>query len=139
MSAVGGGTVYLPDTPVVDEHVVLGEAMPAPGWPLNIHSNAYVASLVIKTGPGILYGLSIYNSKASAQFVQLFDYASAATPIPADGAIPVATFTVAATSNITLNWIPGRGFNTGIVFANSSTGPTKTIGSADCYIDAQYL
>lgn len=137
--AVGDGTVELPEAPVIDEHVVLGETWPAAGFPLNIHSNAYASSLVVKTGPGILYGLSIYSSRTSAQFIQIFDYANAATPVPADGAIPVAVYTIPASSNLTLDWIPGRSFNSGIVVTNSSTGPTKTIGSADTYIDAQYL
>ena len=103
--------------------------------PLNIHSNVYEASRVVKTGPGILYGFTVYNSKSSAQFVQLFD----AGTLPADGAIPVWTATVAATSNLGVNWLPGRTFTTGIILCNSSTGPTKTIGAADCFFDAQYL
>jgi len=132
--------VELPDSPIVDESVIRGEDTgSAAGFPLNIHSNAYGSSLVVKTGPGILYGLSIYNSKTSAQFIQVFDYANAATPVPADGTIPAAIYTVPASSNLTLNWVPGRSFLTGIVVTNSSTGATKTIGSADCFIDAQYL
>ena len=38
--------------------------------PLNIHSNAYEAVRKVKTGPGFLYGFSVYNSWA-AQFVPL--------------------------------------------------------------------
>ena len=103
--------------------------------PLNIHSNAYEASRVVKSGPGILYGFTIYNSKASSQFIQVFDAAA----LPADGAIPAWVGTVAATSNLAANWLPGRTFQTGIVLCNSSTGATKTIGAADCFFDAQFL
>lgn len=104
-------------------------------YPLNKHSNAYVASLVVKSGPGRLYGFTVYNSNASAQFVQVFDAAA----LPADGAIPAVVFSVAATSHLPIEWVHPRTFSTGIVICNSSTGPTKTIGSADCFIDAQYI
>lgn len=119
--------------------------VPLTGWgvppdyialePLNIHSNAYAASLVVKSGPGILYGFTVYSSKASAQFIQVFDAAA----LPADGAIPACVFTAAAAANLAANWIPGRIFQTGCVICNSSTGPTKTIGSADCFFDVQFL
>lgn len=103
--------------------------------PLNIHSNAYAASLVVKSGPGRLYGFTVYNSKASAQFIQVFDAAS----LPADGAIPACVFTVSNGANLPVQWIPWRTFTTGCVICNSSTGPTKTIGSADCFFDAQFV
>ena len=103
--------------------------------PLNVHSIAYGNSLVVKTGPGVLYGFSVYSSRGSAQFIQVFD----ANTVPADGAIPAAVFTVAATGNLPVQWLPGRTFLTGCVIVNSSTGPTKTIGSADCWFDAQFL
>lgn len=136
MSSAQTVTDTPPDSPIV------GWGTPPP-WmtpePLNIHSNAYVNSLVVKTGPGFLYGFTVYSSKASAQFIQVFDYANAATPVPADTAIPACVFTVAATSNLPINWLPARSFLYGCVICNSSTGPTKTIASADCFIDAQFL
>ena len=103
--------------------------------PLNIHSNVYQASLVVKSGPGILYGFTVYNSKSAAQFIQVFDAAT----LPADGAVPAFVVTVATAANFGVNWLPGRTFQTGIVICNSSTGPTKTIGSADCFFDCQYV
>lgn len=122
----------LPDVPLLgwgvpDEDVAL--------QPFNIHSNAFVSSLVVKTGPGILYGFTVYNSKVAAQFIQIFD----AVSLPANGAIPACVFTAATVANLGTNWIPGRTFTTGCVIANSSTAPTLTIGSADCFIDAQYV
>lgn len=104
--------------------------------PLNISSLAYVASLLVKSGEGICYGLSGYNSKGSAQFVQVID----SNTIPADGAIPVTILTVPASSNFSLDYgTHGRVFRGGIVVCNSSTGATKTLGSADCWFDVQYL
>lgn len=124
--------VALPDVPLLGFGIPTAEQSLEP---LNIHGNALVASLVVKTGPGILYGFSLYNAKVSAQFIQVFDAAS----VPADGAIPAAIFTVATVANLAVNWLPGRTFTTGCVICNSSTAATKTLGSADCWLDVQYL
>ncbi len=122
------------------EHVLAGER----GYllPLNVSSVAYVASLAVKAGEGVCYGLSGYNSKATAQFVQVHD----ATTLPADGAIPVTILYVPGLSNFSVDYggavavpLRGRVFRQGIVVCNSSTGPTKTIGSADCWFDVQYV
>ncbi len=103
--------------------------------PSNSTSVAYVASQVAKASPGTVYGVSGYNSKASAQFIQLHDAAS----LPADTAVPVNVITVPASSNFRIDFgTYGRRFSTGIVISNSSTGPTKTIGSADCFFDVQF-
>lgn len=103
---------------------------------INKTTTAYAASLVVKAVPGNLYGLTGYNSKASAQFIQIHDAAA----LPDDASVPKVVFTVPATSNFSIDFGEhGRSFATGIVVCNSSTGPTKTIGSADCWFDAQYL
>lgn len=124
--------------------VALGDA-PILGWglppegeqlrPLNKHSNAYGASLVVKSGPGILYGFTVYNSAAAAQFIGWYDSAT----LPADGVAPDGFISVATVAGSGVAWLPGRTFHTGIVLCNSSTGPTKTIGAADCYFDAQFV
>lgn len=104
------------------------------GLPLNTHTNVLSSFLVVKSGPGVLYGFTVYNSSGSAQFVQVFDCAT----VPASGAAPAVVFPVAAGGPLGVQWLPGRTFLTGIVIANSSTADTYTAGGADCYIDAQY-
>lgn len=99
-------------------------------------STAYEASRILKAGKGVLVSLVGYNSNAGAQFIQLHNSAT----LPANAAVPIYTFTVAATSNFSLDVpITGIPFTTGIVVCNSSTGPTKTIGSADCWFTAVIL
>jgi hypothetical protein len=98
-----------------------------------IHSSAYEASHILKSTTGTVISIVGYNSKGSAQFIQLHDSAT----LPADTAVPVYTFTVAATSNFSIDVpITGIPFTNGIVICNSSTGPTKTIGSADIFVTA---
>lgn len=115
---------------------VLAGEFEAPGIPLNSTSNALENSRIVKAGAGLLFGLSGFNNKGSAQFIQIFDSAT----VPADGVVPVVVLTVPTVANFSLDWVfPGRFFVRGIVITNSSTAATKTIGSADCWIDAQYI
>lgn len=103
--------------------------------PDNSTSTAYETNRVIKASSGILYSISGYNSKATAQFIQIHDAAA----LPADATAPKVLFTVPGLSNFSYSADKfGRFFANGIVVCNSSTGPTKTIGSTDCWFDAQY-
>jgi len=108
----------------------------APALPVNVSSNGRSNFIVVKSGPGTIYGASIYSNKASAQFILLFDAAT----LPAEGTIPAAVFTVAATGNLGLYWgSVGRSFSQGLVLCNSSTDNSKTIALADCWFDAQFI
>ncbi len=102
----------------------------------NSTSAAYETNRVAKASAGRLYGITGYNSRTTAQFIQVHNTAS----LPADTAVPVITFRVEGSKPFSLDFGRyGRYCSTGITICNSSTGPTKTVGSADCWFDVQYL
>lgn len=103
--------------------------------PLNYASRALASSAVVKTGPGYLYGMTVTNTSASSQYLLLFD----ATAVPADGAIPILAKSLAANDATGFAWLPARTFLTGLVVCNSSTNTSKTIGSANCFFDVQFV
>jgi hypothetical protein len=106
--------------------------------PQNSTSTAYEASRFVKATSGTLLGLSGYNSKASAQFILVVDYGAAT--VPATATVPAVIIAVAASSNFSYDpGTYGRAFSAGIWVVNSSTGPTVTVGSADCWFDVQYV
>jgi hypothetical protein len=104
--------------------------------PLSSDSTSYTASGSIKGSAGIFYGMLGYNSKASAQFIQIFNSAT----VPADTTVPVVIVYVPATSNFSVSFAPfGKPFSSGISWSNSASGSVKYQGAADCWINAQYL
>lgn len=105
-----------------------------PSYP-NSTSQKLENSRVVNSGRTQLYGFAGTNTKASSQFILAFD----ASAIPSNGAVPVFTLTAAASSDFWVSWAPAwRNFQEGVVLCNSSTLATLTIGSADCWFDAQY-
>lgn len=100
----------------------------------NVNVNAYAASLIIKNAPGVLKMLNGWSTRLTPQWILLFDSAV----LPVDGAVPVAGMIVNPNQNFSFDYgVDGRAFQNGIVVCNSITGPTKTIGAADCWFDAQ--
>ena len=97
-------------------------------------STAYEASRIVKDGAGTLFSLSGYNS-GPAQFLQVHNSAT----LPANGAAPAMLLAIPAQSTFAFEWDKGVVLSAGIVVSNSSTGATKTIGSADCYFTATYI
>lgn len=102
--------------------------------PDNFHSNGLATSIVIP-GAHVLYGFTVSNTNAAAQYIQVFDLSA----LPSDGAVPAVLFTAAGASDKGVQWLPPRKMLEGIVICNSSTAGSKTIGSADCFFDVQYL
>lgn len=102
--------------------------------PLNYNRETLLTSIVLP-GRIVVYGFTAYNTKASAQYLNVFD----ASVLPADDAVPLFSFALAANSGVGFGWQPnGRQFQTGLVLCNSSTDTKKTIGSADCFFDVQF-
>ncbi len=102
--------------------------------PLNFNQGA-LRNAVVVPGRIVVYGFLVYNTKASAQYLNVFD----ASTLPADGGVPLFSFALAANSGVGFDWTPrGRQFQTGLVLCNSSTDTAKTIGSVDCFFDVQF-
>jgi hypothetical protein len=98
-------------------------------------SVAYETSGVVKASAGVLYGCVGYNSSASARWIQFYNSAT----VPADAAVPIFTFKVGADSNFSFDMGKfGAYFSAGISWATSSTGPTKTVGAAEAWVNVAY-
>ena len=102
--------------------------------PVNFNRGVLRASIVLP-GHLVVYGFTVYSTNAAAQFLNVFDQAQ----LPADGAVPLFSWPLAANNGVGVSWAPqGRDFSQGLTLCNSSTDATKTIGSADCFFDVQY-
>lgn len=102
--------------------------------PRNFSPATLRASIVIP-GHLVVYGFTVYSTKGTAQFLNLFDQST----LPADTAVPVFSWPIAANSGVGFSWAPqGRNCPSGLVLCNSSTDASKTIGAADTLFDVQY-
>jgi len=101
----------------------------------NYATAALAASGIPKATPGVLHSISVTNTSASAQYFQLFDSAT----LPANGTVPLFSVLLQAGGFGFFDWpVYGKAFAAGIVWCNSSTHATKTIGSADCFVTATF-
>lgn len=101
----------------------------------NATVSAYAASKVIKGAAGRLRSIHGYNSHTSGQFIQVHN----ASSLPADAAVPLDILFVPPSSSFFFDYgEDGLYCSTGIVVCNSTTGPTKTIGAANCWFLAKY-
>lgn len=104
----------------------------------NSTSLAYEASRLVKSTAGVAYGVSGYSSLGASQWIQMFNWG--AGTIPPNGTIPVVTIVVPTVANFSIDfgyW--GRMFPAGIWIANSTTGPTLTVGAADTFFDVRFV
>ena len=133
-------STHQPET-IEFESVGLGLSQPYP-WgipeelPRNAFNPALASSLVAFTGQGRVMGFSVSSTRASGQFIQVFN----ASSLPADGAVPLLSIDIATAAAKGVAFTPGgRWFTIGCILCNSSTQGSKTIGSADCLFDVQYI
>lgn len=106
------------------------------GWACSNYQAVAAASGVIKASAGKLYGVTLVNDNAAARYIQFFNLAA----VPADTTVPlfVVKLGIGETRQLDFSMM-GKYFATGICWCNSTTGPTKTLGAADAYVEARFL
>lgn len=96
-----------------------------------------LAAFVSTAGTTIITITNAVSGAAGATAAGNSGAVATVTVTGANSAIPVAVITVPATANFQIPLYQGEHqFENGIVVCNSSTGPTKTAGSADCFFTA---
>lgn len=102
--------------------------------PLNFNVGALRNAIVVP-GRVVVYGFTAYNTSAAAVFLSVID----ASAVPANGAVPLFSWPLAAHNGAGFDWTPrGRQFQTGLVLAVSSTDATLTLGEAVGLFDVQF-
>jgi hypothetical protein len=115
--------------------IASGAVTSTPATLTRANTSAYATNLVVKNSAGRLFSLAGYNS-GPAQFIHIYDAAS----LPSEATAPAFVLAVPAQASFFFDF-GGNALpcSVGIVVGNSSTGPTKTIGSANCFFTALYL
>lgn len=93
-----------------------------------------VATLQATTSAARLFSLTVFNTNAADQYIQLHDSASE----PAAGAVPKITVKVLGGDDRSVDYVDGRIFRNGIFIGNSSSPDTYVAGAADCLIDCTF-
>lgn len=104
------------------------------GIPVNLERPVLAAAELASAGGGRLHGFHVYNSKAIAQYIMIFD----ATSQPANGTVTPLVWPIGGSSALDVEYRPPRVFQRGIWICNSTTDTSLTLGSADCLFDVQY-
>lgn len=100
----------------------------------HVETSAYASSLIGSAVAASCIEVRGFNSGA-AQWIQVHDAAA----LPADTAVPISIIYAESNDNFFISYPNGKDFANGIVACNSSTGPTKTIGAADCWFEIDYI
>lgn len=102
---------------------------------VNAKSTALEASRVLKNKAGNLVSIHVYNSNVAAQFILIIDSAT----VPVNGSVNLLFPPIRVPAQTTISYpftVPLHA-SLGISVCNSSTGPSKTLGAADCFFVAQ--
>lgn len=108
-----------------------------PEAPYHYDSGAALAAsgVVVGDGPALLFTLTATNTSASDQYVLVFDAAA----VPADGTAAKCVLRISAGATASLDYaVRGKVFRSGICWSNSSSAPLKTIGAANCFVEANW-
>lgn len=98
-------------------------------------TQAAADSGIVRAGAGTVYNILVTNTNAAARYIQFFN----AVAVPDDAAVPFLSIQVPIGGTVSVDFgIYGLKFSTGICWANSSTGATKTIGAADSLVTVVY-
>lgn len=106
------------------------------GLPKSDNSQALANSIIAASGQCRLLGFTVSSTRASGQFIQLFDQ----NTVPGNGAIPIISMDILTAAAKGVSWgSSGRWMNNGVVVCNSTTQGSLTIGAADTLFDVQYV
>lgn len=92
-----------------------------------------VNALQVAQRPARLFSITVFNT-GPTQYIQVHDGLTA----PVDGNVPKLEIKILGDDDRSIDFTDGRIFQTGIYICNSTTSGVKTLGAANCLIDATY-